>query len=550
MNSLLYRPVSKESKGSWDAIVIGSGIGGMACAASLAKFGKCVLILEQHFIPGGFGQTFSRKGHTWDVGVHCVGEMGPDDIPGRMFRWLTNGRLKWESLGPTYETFFFPGDFKIEFPDNLKDFKLNLKAAFPDDGKAIDEYFSIIRGFRMAAYRFLASRVLPRWTQDISSFFMPEHKFWRKTTKEVLDSLTFNEKLKSVLAGQWGYYGSTPSQSSFGLHAMVVNHFIRGGYYPAGGAASIANGLLKTVSDAGGETLVRATVEEILIRGGRAVGVRLAGGQEFFAPKIISAAGARITAESLMPMEYKESKWAREILSTKQSPPHLCLYLGFEGDIEKAGVKRTNQWFFETWDLESSVWDLSGEMSECPALYLSFPSLKDPQHQKGPTHRHTAEVLAFVSWDSFSKWQKSSRGKRDLEYLAFKKTIEDCLVAQLKKHIPQLMELVTHVELSTPLSTVYYTGAPQGAIYGLETTPKRFTNKSLRTRTPVKGLYLAANDVTVPGVVGALMGGLLAASTVNCQVFIKLVGSVVVRLFHLGTCFIKGGKSKGPAVSS
>ena len=78
----------------WDAIVIGSGIGGMACAAALAKFGRKVLVLEQHYVPGGFTHTFSRKGYTWDVGVHCLGQMTEREIPGRLIRWLSDGKVE------------------------------------------------------------------------------------------------------------------------------------------------------------------------------------------------------------------------------------------------------------------------------------------------------------------------------------------------------------------------------------------------------------------------------------------------------------------------
>jgi all-trans-retinol 13,14-reductase len=61
---------------SWDAIVLGSGIGGLACAAALARTGYAVLVVEQHYVAGGLTQTFHRSGFRWDVGVHYLGEMG------------------------------------------------------------------------------------------------------------------------------------------------------------------------------------------------------------------------------------------------------------------------------------------------------------------------------------------------------------------------------------------------------------------------------------------------------------------------------------------
>src|SRR4051794_31543870 len=102
-----YRSLTKGPiAGRWDVIVVGSGMGGMATAAALAKHGRRCLVLEQHYVPGGFTHTFSRKNFTWDVGVHCVGEMSERQLPGRLLSWLSDGRLKWQHMGDVYEKFY------------------------------------------------------------------------------------------------------------------------------------------------------------------------------------------------------------------------------------------------------------------------------------------------------------------------------------------------------------------------------------------------------------------------------------------------------------
>lgn len=520
----VYKMFGKHGgKSEWDTIVIGSGMGGMACGAALAKFGKRVLILEQHYVPGGFTHTFSRKGFKWDVGVHCVGEMGPRDVPGRLLSWLSDGAIRWEPMGKTYETFYFPDGFKIEFPDTWREFKTRLLETFPQDKDAIDLYFDLIWKVTNSAKPFFAMRAMPEWVDKIGSKFFRGVQWWSKTTSEVLSQLTTNERLKSVLAAQWGYYGSTPSQSSFAIHAMTVRHFWNGGYFPVDGAQTIADNLLKVVQEAGGETLVRASVEQILVEDGRAVGVRMQNGEEFRAKNIVSAAGALATVDRLLPEDLRSSAWASDIRELRQSPPHICLYLGFEGDVIAAGATRSNQWFCETWDNEVSEWDVRDPASVAPVLYMSFPSLKDPNHVAGPQSRQTGEVVTFVPWEAFAKWHGTRRGNRDPEYLAFKKSIEERLVAQLNRHVPELMKLVKYSELSTPLSTTFFTRAPQGAIYGLEATPKRFTSTRLRTRTPISHFYLAGGDVATLGVTGALVGGVLAAGTIQPRVLLKLL---------------------------
>lgn len=172
--------------------------------------------------------------------------------------------------------------------------------------------------------------------------------------------------------------------------------------------------------------------------------------------------------------------------------------------------------------MEIKDWDLSDPDSVAPILYMSFPSLKDPHHDPGPTQRHTAEVVTFVPWEAFEKWQNTRRGMRNPDYMTFKKEIEERLVAQLSKHVPGILAITRHRELSTPLSTVHFTRATHGGIYGLEATPRRFKSKDLRTRTPIPGFYLAGSDVTTLGVTGAFVGGLLAAATIEPRVFLKL----------------------------
>src|SRR5690606_37018071 len=145
---------------------------------------------------------------------------------------------------------------------------------------------------------------------------------------------------------------------------------------PVGGSKQIARELLQTVADAGGWTAVRADVEEIVIERGRAVGVRLSSGETLRAKKVVSAAGVASTAQRLLPASEREADWARSVRSLAPAPAHVCLYLGFKGDIRRAGASAANQWFYETWSTEDEGWNVGveGELPEAPVLYCSFPS--------------------------------------------------------------------------------------------------------------------------------------------------------------------------------
>ncbi|MCC6525501.1 MAG: NAD(P)/FAD-dependent oxidoreductase, partial [Polyangiaceae bacterium] len=325
--------------------------------------------------------------------------------------------------------------------------------------------------------------------------------------------LTADPRLRATLTAQWGYYGSVPSRSSFAIQALVVQHFKWGAFYPVGGAKEIARALLQTVADQGGWTRIRADVSEILVRRGKAVGVRLRDGEEILARRVVSAVGVGATVERLLPPELREAGWAREVASLPPAPAHVCLYLGFKGDIRRAGCSAANKWFYDTWSCEDKAWEVSPDrpLPDAPVLYCSFPSLKDPEHVPGPEERHTGEVVTFVPWSAFAAWRDRPWKKRGPDYDAFKKRLEQHLLGQFLKKIPELRDMLDFVELSTPLSTDHFCRPLAGSIYGLEPTPERFQCRWLRPRSPIPSLFFAGSEVATVGVVGAMMGGVLAA---------------------------------------
>ncbi|MFT7582141.1 MAG: all-trans-retinol 13,14-reductase [Myxococcota bacterium] len=503
-------------EGTYDTIVIGSGMGGMTCAALLAKLGKKVLVLEQHYVPGGFTHMFKRPGYTWDVGVHAVGEVTKHSVTGRLLKKLTDGELEWASLGPVYDTFEFPDGFAIDFPDSPEAFRANLLAAFPGEGAAIDRYFDRVREVTKSMRAYYMAKALPRALSPLADrlFARKARGYFQENTAEVLAEITDNKKLRTVLASQWGYYGSVPSRSSFAIQALVTKHFSHGGYYPVGGASEIARTLLKTVAKAGGWTRISTDVEEILVEDGKAVGVRLKKtGEEIRAKRVISAAGVMATTQRLLPERFRNASWMNDFKALEPAPAHVCLYIGFKGDIASAGATAANQWFYNTWSTEADSWDVTpeGDIPDAAVLYVSFPSLKDPEHEPGPEQRHTGEIVTFVPWESFEKWRDSRWKKRGDDYEAFKKRLTDKLLSQFLARRPDLAPLVDVVELSTPLSTDTFTRPMKGSIYGIEPTPERFANTRLRPHSPIKNLYFAGSEVVSVGVIGAMMGGVLAA---------------------------------------
>lgn len=510
------KPWSKEGPHQrYDVVVIGSGMGGQVAAAILARLGKRVLVLEQHYEPGGFTHTFRRGPWRWDVGVHAVGEVTTRSMPGRILSWLTDGGLEWASLGAVYDRFRFPGDFRVDFPDNPEQFRANLHAACPGEGPAIDGYLRAVREVAGAMRPYYLARLAPP-----SFGALADHTIARRAQRALLETsaariggLTQDPRLAALLTAQWGYYGATPSRSSFAMQALVAKHFSWGGYYPVGGSQQIARQLLGVVAKEGGWTRVATPVRRILIEGGRAVGVVLEDGEEIRAPRVISAVGVAATCRRLLPEALGQAPWARAVSALEPAPAHLCLYLGLEKDPRPFGAGAANLWLYETWDMETSAWEIERRpLLDAPVLYVSFPSLKDPRHQG---EQHTAEVVTFVPYAAFERWRGTRWMKRGPDYEALKAELTERMLAQVERHLPGLRGIVGHAELSTPLSTEKFARPIAGSIYGLMPTPERFANPYLRPRSPIPGLYFAGSEVATVGVIGAMMGGVLAAAAAD-----------------------------------
>ena len=503
----------------WDAIVIGSGIGGMTTAASLAKLAdKRVLVLERHYTAGGFTHTFRRPGYEWDVGIHYIGDVAhPKAMGRRMFDFLTDGELDWEDMGEVYDRIFL-GDNAYDFVKGYENFRAQLHTYFPQDEAAIDQYLEKVVATAKKAQMFFAEKAVPPVVSTLFGGMMrrPTLKEATRTTREVLEEITQNQELIGVLTGQFGDYGLVPSKSSFFIHSMVVAHYFRGAAYPIGGSSRIAETILPVIEAAGGEVITNADVQEILVQEGKAIGVRLADGHELRAPTVVSNAGVINTFEKLLPTDVAtEVGYGAKARSVGASIAHLSLYVGLEATTEELGLEKTNLWVYRNHRHEENFERFEKDINApLPVVYLSFPSAKDPDFSRRYPGKSTIEAITLGPATPFKQWENTTWKKRGAAYDELKASLSERLLDTLYKHAPATRGKVEIAELSTPLTTTNFAAHPDGAIYGLAHSPARYQQRWLRPRTPIKGLYLTGADVVSAGLMGGMMGGLVCASAV------------------------------------
>jgi all-trans-retinol 13,14-reductase len=509
----------------FDAIVIGSGLGGLTTAVMLAKDGKKVLVLEKHYVAGGFTHTFKRKKFVWDVGVHYVGQMDDQkSLMRKSFDYLTENKLLWADMGEVYDRVIIQGDV-YDFVKGVDNQEKQLISYFPNEAEAIKKYFVLIKKVAGASKMFFAERAMPLWLSKWLGFLLRKTftKYSSFTTKEILNTLTHNKKLKAVLCAQCGNYGLSPEKSSFGVHAMVVEHFIDGGNYPIGGSSSIHKSLEDVLIKHQGIIALKAGVKEIIIKKNKAIGVELENGDKIFGTKIISNAGAHNTFGKFIQQQDLAEK--EEIKKILPSVSHVCLYLGLNKSGTELQLPKHNVWIYDNYSFElQNSHHLQTPFSQSPLTYISFPSEKDPDWNKQHTDKATIQVIGSFPYKWLKEWEEKKWQKRGDEYEKIKSTVQNTLLEELFKVYPQIRDCIEIAELSTPLSTKHFSNYNSGEIYGLEHTPQRFGVKFLRARTRIKNLYLTGQDIVCVGVGAAMFSGIITSiSILNKNLLLRIL---------------------------
>ncbi|MEM7431447.1 MAG: NAD(P)/FAD-dependent oxidoreductase [Pseudomonadota bacterium] len=508
-----YRP--SRLADSYDALVIGSGMGGLTTAALLSDLGWRVAVLEQHYTAGGYTHSYERNGYEWDVGVHYIGDVGAPTRTRKMFDFLSDGQLQWAPMDDEYDRFYV-GDKVFNAIAGRQAFRDNLVRQFPDEEAAIERYMELLQEVGGALNAHGMEKVMKPWQRALSAPYTklkkPKHLY--RTTYEVLSELTDNADLIATICGQWGDMGLPPKQSAFMVHSMIARHYLYGGYYPVGGSWKIAETIIPKIQTSGGEVFTYARVNEILVEDGKVVGVEMSDGHRIDCHCVVSSAGVINTFGHLLGKETVDQAGYPELLeNVKPSFAHLGIYAGFKGTAEELGMPKTNFWIYSSNDYDGDIERfLADPDAPFPVVYISFPSAKDPDYLNRHPDTATVEIVAPAPYAWFQQWEGTTWGKRGEDYEAYRDELGERLMRYLYDKLPQLEGKCDYYEVSTPLSTNWFSAYQEGELYGLDHTATRLQQDWLGPRTRIPGLWLTGQDTLTCGVTGAMMAGMLTTT--------------------------------------
>ncbi|WP_026733213.1 carotenoid isomerase [Fischerella sp. PCC 9605] len=471
----------------YDAIVIGSGIGGLVTATQLAAKGAKVLVLERYLIPGGSAGYFERQGYRFDVGASMIFGFGQRGTTNLLTRALNAVNVSLEVIPDFVQIHYhLPDniDFKVE--RTYEKFLPNLIAYFPHEAKGIRRFYDECwQVFNSLNCMDLLSLEEPRYL--LRMFF--QHplaclrllKYLPQNAGDVARRYIKDPLLLKFIDMECYCWSVVPADMTPMINAgMVFSDRHYGGVnYPKGGVGQIPQKLVEGLIQAGGKIKYQAKVTQILIEKGRAVGIKLADGQIYRAKRIVSNATRWDTFTKLIlpdKIPPNEKKWQQNY---QKSPSFLSLHMGVKASLLPAKTE-CHHILLEDWENMAAP---EG------TIFVSIPTLLDPD--LAPAGYHIMHVFT-PHW--IDDWQRLSAK----DYEAKKEEAAGRIINRLEKIFPSLDAGLDYLEVGTPRTHRRFLGREDGT-YG--PIPRRKLRGLLAmpfNRTAIPGLY-CVGDSTFPG---------------------------------------------------
>jgi prolycopene isomerase len=498
-----------SSRDKWDAIVVGAGLGGLGCGATLARSGLKVLVLERHNKVGGYAHQFVRKAgpgieYRFDVALHITGGFDEGAPLHTLFQEMGLwDRIEVKRLDKIMHCVF--PDFEFTIPADKDLFRQRLIAQFPDDRDGVEAMLDTMDRFgrelaAMRSSRGAGAANPAEFTQNDPTVA----KYMTASLSEYVRDHTKNEKIGAVFGQLHGYLGLPPKRlSAFVYLQILLSFFNEGAYYIQGGGYALSRALSGCIEENGGKVLTRTEVARILVEQGRAVGVETKKGETVRAPVVVSNAPAPLTFEKLVDASAVEPGYLGQVRGAEISSSAIQAYIGLKGTPEEIGFEEHDYFVNAGYDLDGQFESHLAEDYSSGSFGMANNTVVNPGDT--PEGRSIVEVLLFADGKRWCGLPKE-------EYKRKKAEVTEVLLDYASRVIPDIRDRIEVIEVGTPHTMERYTLNPYGAVFSYSTTPTGHTRFRPRPETPLPGLYLASTWTTSgPGFGPAVAGGMSTA---------------------------------------
>lgn len=511
----------------YDAIIIGSGAGGLSAALKLARSDYSVILLEAMTSFGGYLNPFTRNDYSFDTGLHYLGELGRGDRFWRLIDELGLAEsVKFVELNPEgFERYIFP-DYELRICKGKERFKERLINDFPKEEDGICKFFSVFEKILEATK---ASQSMGKGFLPMLGFVLRHPimvKYSRVPYQRLLDDVTRDVRLQAALAAPCGDYGLPPSKSSAILALMVWAHYLKGAYYPCGGSGALRDSFVHAIKGNGGEMKRNSQVVSINKTGNEFL-VSTKHGEEYTSRVVISNVDPVLTLDNLVSPELVPAKIRKKARQMRPSGGTFYAFIGTDLDLPSVGISDANIIHYNDYDINKLYKSLSTltPPESFPVFFITSPSVKDPEGGHAPKGQHTVEIITGASYELFERWANLPSRGRGKEYEELKENIGKRLIAAAEKYIPALSQHINFVEYGTPLTNEYWVNARRGGNYGPEQTPDQVgPGRFISSETGIGGLFLSGAGTMGGGIMPCIESGIQAGK--KAERYMKTGGAV------------------------
>lgn len=493
---------------TYDIIIAGSGLGGLECAAILSKDGYNVCVLEKNELTGGCFQTYRRKGHLLDTGMHYIGSMEDGQIMNQYFKYfgimdkLNICRLDKDAFDQIY---YKGGIYNYAMGyDNFVDV---LGTQFSNEKKNLRRYVSCL--------------------QDVGSLISVDNlkkgiiavegmKYFSKSAADFIADVTKDEILQNVLAGTSLLYGGIKDVSTLYHHAMIKNSYIESAYRFVDGSSQVSDQLIRVIRENGGTVLNNSEVTRIIVEDELIKGVEVNGEEVIESKYLISNIHPKRTLELLDKNRLIKNAYVSRINSLANTYGIFTLYLV----MKKNSYPYLNRNCYlhgnnEAWYNPETA---KGKTTNC----MISMQVSSENHE----FVDVITILTPMYMDELSAWKDTKFGRRGEGYAEFKKKKAHQILQFIREQGLNFDEQIELMYTTTPLSYRDYIGTADGSAYGIIKDYKYPQVGFVSTKTKIKNLFLTGQNLNVHGALGVTLTAMITcAEFLGHEYLAKKVGN-------------------------
>ena len=482
----------------FDILIIGTGMGGLVCGNILSREGYSVCMVEKNKQLGGCLQIYVRDKVIFDSGVHYIGALDKGQNLYQIFKWLgLMDKLKLEKMDPAFDRILLDGEEK-EYPimQGYDAFEEEMIRNFPDEEIAIRNYTKTIIEICDS---------FPLYRLHLEEDVEKKQEVMKLSARQFIESITKNENLRAVLAGNNMLYAGSGETTPFYIHALTVNSYMESAWRCLDGGSQIAKILAKNISETGGLVIKNREVKKLETENGLITGARLSDGSTMKAKYFISNTTPGSTyrlldADLIRPatrkrVESMQNTVSSFILNIVFKKGHFP-YFKHNYYYHKSG----KVWEMETYDEDN--WPLGY------AIYLSPGAKKE--FATGMT------IFAYMRYDEMRPWDSSFntvslKQNRGATYETFKNKKTEQLLDKVEERFPGLRKSILHSYTSTPLTFRDYIGNKDGNLYGTVKDYKNPLGTLISPKTRIPNLFLTGQYLNLHGILGTAISGMITS---------------------------------------